>query len=99
MTNRIINHILACGNGDVGGCSWLFDFKASKVSLAKSEEFNYYWTDETSNRLKDVICSSLPSNEWAVEAREASEPYIGTSTKYPPMVSSCYLILLILPGS
>ena len=80
------NRILACGKGNVGGCSGLFDFTASKVSLAKSEQFNYWnnWIDETSNRLKDGICSSLPSDEWVDGTREASETYWNKYDVSPP---------------
>ena len=65
------NRILACGKGEEGGCSGLFDFTATKVSLAKGNFFDNI--RNPSEREKDGVCHTLPGDEYIIEQRESRD--------------------------
>ena len=67
------NRILACGKGEEGGCSGLFDFTAGKVTLAKGDVFDNI--QNPSKREKDGVCHTLQGDEFIIEQRKAREAY------------------------
>ena len=77
------NRILKCGRGEKGGCSGLFDFTASRVSLAENDLFTASISNPT-DRQKDGICYSLPGDQFIVEARAQASEYWNRYNVAPP---------------
>ena len=75
--------IPACGGGKEGGCGGLFDFTASRVSLAPGENRRIPYLEPT-DREKDGVCSSLPVEEYMIEATELSKAYWDSYSVFPP---------------
>ena len=76
------HRILRCGDGKEGGCSGLFDFTATRVSLAKSDDISKT-IKEPSLREKDGVCYSLPGDDFIVETR-AENNFWGKYNVLPP---------------
>jgi hypothetical protein len=77
--------IPACGKGQEGGCSGLYDFTASIVSVAP-DETRTYSKQELSTKVKDAICSSLPADEYMIRASDESKAYWDTYQVLPPQM-------------
>lgn len=71
-----------CGGGQEGGCSGLYDFTASTVSLAPDKDRMF--PGSLSEKEKDSICSSLPADNYMIGAYETSKTYWETRYKVLP---------------
>jgi hypothetical protein len=79
------HRILRCGDGNEGGCSGIFDFTATRVSLAKSDDISKT-IKNPSLREKDGVCYSLPGDDFIVETRASKNvtDYWGQYKVLPP---------------
>ena len=77
------DRILACGKGKEGGCSGLFDFTATKVSLANNGDVSTS-ISRPSEREKDGVCYTLQGDDFIIEAREQSTDYWNQYDVSPP---------------
>jgi len=76
------HRILRCGDGNEGGCSGIFDFTATRVSLAKSDYVSKT-IKNPSLREKDGVCYSLPGDDFIVGTR-AENAFWGQYKVLPP---------------
>lgn len=67
--------IPACGSGQDGGCSGLYDFTSSIVSLAPDKAKRFDLELLPSPAEADAICSSFPADEYMMRSYDDAKSY------------------------
>ena len=76
--------IQKCGSGKEGGCSGLFDFTSSVVTVAPNKTNPYFYQEADSDRIRDAVCTTLPLEEYMKETSEGVTSYWQSYNVFPP---------------